>query len=532
MNHRSAILNIDLSVMITLLEKPIPFGGGLSLQPNKAMSLSGPPVVMPVPRRLTVPLLQHIGMLSVPVVEPGDKVYKGQLIAETKANISACVHAPGSGIIINIEDAVLPTPSASTASCIIIETDDEDSWCEERQGIDDYAHTNPLEIQQAIRAAGIVGLGGAGFPSSVKLTPGLTLDIELLIINAAECEPYISCDETVIRHHVDELVTGIDILAHALRVDECVIAIEENKEEAITCLQDALARHNDKAIELKRVSSLYPAGGEKQLIKSLTGIAVSGDGLPVDVGIVTYNVNTALAVKRAVIDAEPLIRRMVTVTGPGIKQPQNVEVRIGTAIKDIIEFCGGYHDEADYLIVGGPMMGYRLADDNAPLIKKTNCLLALRRETRHEKASESPCIRCDECALVCPVALQPQQLHWHTKTFDANRLQDFRLFDCIECGCCSYVCPSHIPLVEQYRFAKKRIWNERRNKLTAQEHKLRYQHKQNRQFQRAARSERAASEKLKRNAEHGTQQHKQQVIAAAVERVKQKRLQQSRRNNN
>lgn len=510
--------------MITLLEKPIPFGGGLPLQPNKAMSLSGPPAVMPVPARLTVPLLQHIGMLPVPVVEPGDRVYRGQLIAETRATISACVHAPAAGVVVGIEDAVLPTPSAAHGRCIIIDTDADHnaSPYAGRQGLNDYTHASPLELQETIRAAGIVGLGGAGMPSAVKLTPGLTLDIELLIINAAECEPYISCDETVIRHHVDELITGIDILAHALQADECVIAIEENKAGAIDRLEAALARHKDKAIELKQVSSLYPAGGEKQLVKSLTGIAVPGQGLPVDVGIVTCNVNTALAVKRAVTDAEPLIRRIVTVTGAGIRQPQNVEASIGTAISDIIEFCGGYHDEFDYLVVGGPMMGYRLPDDNAPLTKKTNCLLALRRETRPKEA-ESPCIRCDECAFVCPAALQPQQLHWHTKTFHAGRLQDFRLFDCIECGCCAYVCPSHIPLVEQYRSAKKRIWNERRDRLAAEEHKQRYQHKQNRQARRAGRAGGTTYR------EDATQQDKQQVIAAAVERVRQKRRQRGRR---
>ncbi len=517
--------------MITVLEKPIPFNGGLSLKPNKSMSLEAGLSTVPIPELLYVPLLQHVGLMPVALVDVGDQVEKGQLIAEAKANISASVHAPSSGVVKAITDHVLPNPSASVSRCIVIQTDGNDHWCADRQSITDYQTANPVELQEHIRRAGIVGLGGAGFPSSVKLIPGLTLDIGLLIINAAECEPYISCDETVIRNYVEEFIIGVDILAHALQVDECVIAIEDNKREVIEIVDAALAQHRDKDIQLKQISSLYPAGGEKQLIKSITGIDVPADGLPVDIGVVTYNVNTALAAKRAVIDAEPLIKRIVTVTGKGIRQPCNVEALIGTPIKDIVAHCGGYQDDFAYMIIGGPMMGYRLLDDSAPLIKKTNCLLSVTTEESISDQEASPCIRCDECAQVCPAGLQPQQLHWHSKKYNAKRLTDFRLFDCIECGCCSFVCPSHIPLVEQYRLSKHKIWNDRRAAMEAEQLQHRYLKKRDRELSANKKTKKPTQADIPDvNALESDKAAKQQLIADAVERVKQKRLQNSKRN--
>lgn len=514
--------------MITVLEKPIPFGGGIELPPNKALSLEQPLAKAKVPSLIKIPLRQHIGSPAKPLVKAGDSVLKGQLIAEAQGYISAPIHASTSGLVKEIAEHPMPNPSAAKSTCIVIETDGKETWVNDRNPVDDYYSLSPVEVQQKIWQAGIVGLGGAGFPSAVKIIPGLSLDIELLILNAAECEPYISCDETLIRNYAKDVVTGIEVLAHALQVDECVIAIEDNKTEAIEILNDALEKYAEIEIKLILISSLYPAGGEKQLIKSITGIEVPAEGLPVDVGVVVYNVGTAVAVKKAIIDGEPLISRIVTITGPGINQACNLEVLFGTPINEIIDQCGGYNEHFEYLIMGGPMMGFRLHGDHAPLIKTTNCLLAAATEIQVSKIKESACIRCDECAPVCPVNLQPQQLHWHAKELNTDRLQDYRLFDCIECGCCSYVCPSHITLVDEFRQAKSSVWSRRRKQLEAEQNKKRYLDKQ-------ARVEQQKKDKhIKRSAaidekadDESAKKKKQDEIAAAVNRVKQKRKEQS-----
>jgi len=510
--------------MITVLEKPIPFGGGIALSPNKALSLEQALAKAKLPAVVKIPLRQHIGAPAKPLVKVGDSVLKGQLIAEAQGYISAPIHASTSGVVIEIAEHTMPNPSGAKSPCIVIETDGKESWVENRNPIDDYYSLSPVEVQQKIWRSGIVGLGGAGFPSAVKIIPGLNLDIELLIINAAECEPYISCDETLIRHYAKELITGIEVLAHALQVDECVIAIEESKTEAIELLKEALEKCVEIDIQLKIISNLYPAGGEKQLIKSITGVEVSAGGLPVDVGVVVYNVGTAVAVKKAIMDDEPLISRIVTITGPGINQACNLEVLLGTPLNEIIEQCGGYTEQFEHLIMGGPMMGFRLHSDNVPLIKTTNCLLASGTELQSLKVDESACIRCDECAPVCPVNLQPQQLHWHAKEFNTDRLKDFNLFDCIECGCCSYVCPSHIPLVDEFRQAKSGIWNKRRKQLEAEQHKSRYLNKQVRLEQQKQDKIKKRSATIDKTADANlAMKKKQDAIAAAVNRVKQKR---------
>jgi H+/Na+-translocating ferredoxin:NAD+ oxidoreductase subunit C len=507
--------------MITVLEKPIPFGGGIELPANKLISLEQPLAKAKLPSLLKIPLRQHIGSSATPIVSVGDKVLKGQLIAEAQGYISAPVHASTSGVVKEIAEHAMPNPSGAKSECIVIETDGNETWIE-RNPVDDYYKLSPVEVQQKIWQSGIVGLGGAGFPSAVKIIPGLTLDIELLILNAAECEPYISCDETLIRNYAKDVVTGIEVLAHALQVDECVIAIEENKSEAIVILKEALEQYAEIDIQLKIISSLYPAGGEKQLIKSITDIEVPAEGLPVDIGVVVYNVGTAVAVKKAIIDDEPLISRIVTITGSGIKQACNLEVLLGTSINDVTDQCGGYNEDYNYLIMGGPMMGFRLHSDQVPVIKTTNCLLAVGNDLQATAVQESPCIRCDECAPVCPVKLQPQQLHWHAKEFNEERLDDYSLFDCIECGCCSYVCPSHIPLVEEFRRAKSQIWNKRRQQREAMQNKSRY-------LEKLARKKKQEEEKVKSRLEKITEEKdnalkkKQDAIAAAVNRVKQKR---------
>ncbi len=510
--------------MITVLEKPIPFGGGIELPPNKTISLEPPLRKAELPDLIKIPLRQHIGSPAKSIVKVGETVLKGQMLAEAQGYISAPIHASTSGVIKEIAEHALPNPSGAKSECIVIETDGKETWFDKKEPVENYYNFSPVEVQKKIWQAGIVGMGGAGFPSAVKIIPGLSLDIELLIVNAAECEPYISCDEALIRNYAKDVVTGIEVLAHALQVDECVIAIEDCKTEAIEILKDALEQHAEIEIKLILISNLYPAGGEKQLIKSITGIEVPAEGLPVDVGVVVQNVATAVAVKKAIIDGEPLISRIVTITGPGIKQACNLEVLFGTQLDEIIKQCGGYNEQFEYLIMGGPMMGFRLHSDQVPLIKTTNCLLAAASEIQATNVKESACIRCDECAPVCPVKLQPQQLHWHTKEFNSERLQDYSLFDCIECGCCSYVCPSHIPLVDEFRQAKSNIWDKRRKQLDAEQHRKRYLDKQ-------ARIEQQKLDKMNKQSEvvedkinnEFTLKKKQDAIAAAVSRVKQKR---------
>ncbi len=512
------------SGMITVLEKPIPFGGGIQLPPNKAISLEQPLKKAKLPSLVKIPLRQHIGLPALSIVKAGERILKGQIIAKEQGSISAPIHASTSGYIKEIAEHLIPNPSGAMSPCIVIEADGEDKWVEKKRPIVDFYSLSPVKIQQKILEAGVVGLGGAGFPSAVKIIPGFNLDIELLVLNAAECEPFISCDETLIRHFAKDVITGIEILAHALQVDECVIAIEDNKTEAINVLQETLDSNANIDIKLRLVSSLYPAGGEKQLIKSITGIEVAAEGLPVDIGVVCYNVGTAVAVKKAIIDDEPLISRIVTVSGPGVNQACNLEVLLGTPINEVIAQCGGYSEPYEYLIMGGPMMGFRLYDDDVPVIKTTNCLLAVAAKNNNSKIEESPCIRCDECAPVCPVKLQPQQLHWHSKEFNPERLLDYHLFDCIECGCCSYVCPSHISLVDEYRQSKNRIWDNRRNQLQAVENKQRYLNKQNRIEQQKLdkRNKRLVSAGKNTDNESALKK-KQDDIAAAVNRVKAKR---------
>lgn len=514
---------VSTSKMITVLEKPIPFGGGIAIPSNKAMSLEQPLSKATIPERITLPLRQHIGSAAKPIVNVGDKVFKGQCIAKEQGYISASVHASTSGVVREIGEHLIPSPSGAPALCIVIETDGNDTWGEERVPVEDFYSLSPFEVQQKILSAGVVGLGGAGFPSAVKIIPGFNLDIELLILNAAECEPYITCDEILLRNNIQDVITGVEVLAHALQVDECVIAIEDNKTEAIKILQEVLENKTEIEIQLKQISSLYPAGGEKQLIKSLTGIEIAADGLPVDVGVVCYNVGTAVAVKQAVLDDEPLTSRIMTITGSGVKQPCNKEVLLGTAMHDVIRQCGGYSDDFQYLIMGGPMMGFKIQNDHVPVIKTTNCLLAISTEDNELESKETPCIRCDECVPVCPVNLQPQQLHWHSKELNVKRLLDYHVFDCIECGCCAYVCPSHIPLVDEYRQAKNHIWQERQNNREAEQNKQRYLQKQQRIEQQQLEKQHQRSRVESSPDQDTTLKNKQDAIKAAVNRVKEKR---------
>ena len=455
------------------------FHGGIHLPDEKTLSNQTPVAEAHLPKQLVIPLQQHIGTPAKPLVQAGDRVLKGQKIGEARGYVSAPVHASSSGTVIVIEERPVPHPSGLSAPCIVIETDGEDAWAELPQPLLDYPNLDPAEIRERIRWAGIVGMGGAAFPSSVKLNPGSDQNIRTLIINGAECEPYITCDDMLMREHAGRIVQGIRIMRHLLGLDECLIGIEDNKPEAIEALRLAVAESDIKtSTAVIPIPTLYPSGGEKQLIKILTGKEVPSHGIPAQIGIVCQNVGTAAAIADAVLEGKPLISRTVTLTGRGIRQPQNLEVRIGTPASQLIEHAGGLHQQIRKLVLGGPMMGFTIPDQGIPITKATNCLLALTSEESPDPGSALACIRCGACADVCPVRLLPQQMYWYARSKDLDKVQDYNLFDCIECGCCALVCPSHIPLVQYYRYAKTESWAREQEKRKAEHARQRHQAKE------------------------------------------------------
>jgi electron transport complex protein RnfC len=452
------------------------FHGGLHLPDHKAESTGRPIGRVALPPRLILPLQQHIGSAAEPTVAVGEQVGKGQLIARATDYVSAPVHAPTSGTIAAIANLPVPHPSGLEAPCIVLDSDGRDSWAELPPPLADYRELDRADLRERIRWAGVVGLGGAAFPTSVKVNPGADRTIHTLIVNGAECEPYITCDDLLMRAHADRVVAGIDILKYLVGAQDCLVGIEDNKPEAIAAMRAAIAAAGGAA-EVVVVPTKYPSGGEKQLIHLLTGKEVPVHAIPAEIGIVCQNVGTAAAVAEAVLEGRPLISRLVTVTGAGIAAPQNFEVPIGTPVAALIAAAGGYTAAAQRLILGGPMMGFALRDDAVPVTKAANCLLVASAAEAPAPDAAGPCIRCGECARVCPMQLLPQQLYWHARAKDLDKAQDYHLFDCIECGCCSYVCPAHIPLVQYYRYAKTETWTQEREKrksdLARQRHEAR-----------------------------------------------------------
>ncbi len=462
------------------------FPGGLHLDGHKALSARQPITAAPLPPALILPLSQHIGGAAKPCVAIGDQVRRGQTIAEAQGAVSAPVHAPTSGTISAIEMRVVPHPSGLMAPCIILTPDGQDRPLDapEWTPLPDYHQAAPDALRTIVRRAGIVGLGGAGFPAAIKLTPGRAVDT--LIVNGAECEPYITCDQMLMQTDAAEIVLGIQVALHALEAPRCLIGIEDNKPDAIRALSDAA--HQDPRIHVVVVPTRYPQGGEKQLIQTLTGREVPSEGLPLDLGIVCHNPGTLRAIGQAVTRGEPLIERVITVTGEAIAHPQNFRVRLGTPMQFLVDLAGGFQQAPASVLMGGPMMGFRLPDLSVPVVKASNCLLALPAEQVRDAAPAQPCIRCGECATVCPAQLLPQQLYWHARAREFDRAEALNLFDCIECGCCALVCPSHIPLVQYYRFAKTEIWTAEADKRQADAARVRHEARQ-------ARLEREEAEK-------------------------------------
>ena len=504
------------------------FPGGLRLESYKELSTQLPLRTLRVPDRVILPLQQHVGEPAQTIVEPGDRVLKGQVVARASSYISAPVHAPTSGKVVEITEKPVPHPSGQTGLCVVIQADGHDEWIDDLpEPIADYSAIDPSRLRIRVRECGIAGLGGAGFPSAVKLNPRHRQPITTLILNGVECEPYISCDDMLIRERAREILEGMRIIRHVLGQPKCVIAIEDDMPQAFDAMYEVLGSNDADGIRLVKVPARYPAGGERQLIKLLTDKEVPSDGLTADIGILCYNVATAYAVYRAVVHGEPLLSRPVTVTGHGVKDPCNVEVWLGTPVADVVHACGGYHDNVERLIMGGPMMGFAINTDEVPVVKATNCLLAATSGEMGTPAPAMPCIRCGECVHVCPARLLPHELYWHARSKDFDKTREYNLFDCIECGCCAYVCPSNLPLVHYYRYAKTEIWNRETAKQGADAARRRYQFRTER-LQRekreteARRTQRrsAFKERVK------DRESKQAVIRAAIERVRAKKARQ------
>ncbi|WP_313321936.1 electron transport complex subunit RsxC [Stutzerimonas nitrititolerans] len=473
--------------------------GGIHPPERKELSNRAPIQRMPLPARLVVPLAQHLGAPAEPCVTLGEQVLKGQLIAEASGFVSAPLHAPTSGTISFIGPQPYPHVSGMTATAIVIDSDGRDQWIE-LQPHTDYRQLPPADLLDIIRQAGINGLGGAGFPTAVKLTAPPAQTIRTLIINGTECEPYITADDLLMREKAAELVAGIEILEYLIQPQQVLIGIEDNKPEAIGAVRAAIG---ERPYVLKVFPTKYPSGGEKQLIQILTGEEVPSGGLPADIGMLCQNVGTCVAVHDAVLLGKPLISRITTLTGEALARPMNVEALIGTPVTELLAFAGLDDSKLNRLIMGGPMMGFTLPSMDVPLIKTTNCLLASTLAELPPPPPALPCIRCGECAEVCPASLLPQQLHFFALGQEHEQLKAYNLFDCIECGACAYVCPSSIPLVQYYRAAKGEIRALEQKQQKAEHSRQRFEWRQERlrraeeqkEADRKARAERAARAK-------------------------------------
>ena len=489
------------------------FHGGIHPEEHKTLSTTHPIAQAPIPARLIVPVRQHIGEPARPCVSIGEKVRKGQIIAQADGYVSLPAHAPTSGIVTAIAPHPVPHPSGLSDLCIHIEPDGQDIWIE--HSASDYQSMHPSTLRNLLRDMGIAGLGGAVFPTFAKLNPGKAVKIPTLLLNGGECEPWITCDDMVMRERADDILRGAAIMRHLLQSDEILVGIEDNKPQAIAAMRTA-AQQSDIPVRIISIPTLYPSGGAKQLIKIITGREVPSGGRSTDIGVATFNVGTALAVHRAVNLGEPMVSRVVTVTG-NVGQAQNFDVMIGTPMQDLIALTGLPPEPVSGVIMGGPMMGIKITDLHAPAVKATNCILVKSGTMFPSPPPAMECIRCTRCAEVCPAELQPQALYWFARSKHFDKAREYALFDCIECGCCSYVCPSHIPLVQYYRFAKSEIAateaNERASNLARQRHDA-----------RTTRLEREARERAERLAQKSAakpvgDEAKQAAIDAAIARA-------------
>lgn len=495
------------------------FPGGIHPSENKTQSNNSPIRRLNLPKFFYVPLVQHSGEAGELLVSIGDLVRKGQPLTKGDNYRQLPVHSPTSGRVIGIEPCAYPHPSGLPEIAVVIETDGKDEWVE-RQPIDDFMQLTSGQIIEKIYRYGIAGLGGAVFPTASKLSFA-DKRCKVLIINGAECEPYITCDDRLMQDYTHELIEGIRILRYVLRPEEVVIAVEDNKPEAIEALKKALKGSTDMFV--REIPTKYPSGATDQLVQVLTGLEIPTGKRTIEMGIVMHNVGTAFAVKRAIIDDEPLIERVVTLTGDKIRNKGNVWARIGTPILHLLEQVDYLVDECFPVFFGGPMMGFILPSLQAPITKTANCLIAPDHFEYVPPQAERSCIRCSSCSDACPVGLLPQQLYWFARSEDHDKSKEYHLDACIECGVCAYVCPSYIPLIQYFRQEKAKINEIEEKARKAEEAKQRFE----------AREARMQKEKDARNAriQQAAEKRREEVasskgvdpVKAALERMKAKK---------
>ena len=494
------------------------FPGGIHPPENKTQSSTAPIVQADLPEEFVLPLKQHIGRPGDVCVNVGDKVLKGQQLTQANLAFMVPVHAPSSGTVTAIEKRTIAHPSGLSDLCIVIKPDGNDTWCEKKP-VANYLERDSEVLIEKIRQSGISGMGGAGFPTARKLHTGLA-KTKILIINAAECEPYITADDRLMQDYAQEVIQGIQVIQHILQPEVTIIGIEDNKKEAIVALEEAA---KDVDLIIRAIPTKYPSGGSKQLIKVLTGREVPSKAHSAAIGVLMQNVGTAFAIKRAIIDGEPLIERVVTLTGDSFAQKGNVFARLGTPISALLRQFG-YKAERRHprLIMGGSLMGFTLPHADVPITKITNCILAPKKKEIAPPSQELACIRCTACAEACPASLLPQQLQWYAKAQDYEKCEEYHLSDCIECGACAYVCPSDIPLVQYYRQAKSEIWTRNQEAKEAERAKQRFEERQ----QRLERDKQEREQRFKQAAEKRRSEMKQtsgdDAVAAAIARVKAK----------
>ncbi|ENM5890002.1 electron transport complex subunit RsxC [Vibrio mimicus] len=497
------------------------FPGGIHPFENKHQSNRQPIINASIPNELVLPLKQHIGKAGDLLVKVGDRVLKGQPLTQYTSTFMLPIHAPTSGVISAIEPRTVAHPSGLSELCIVLTPDQQEEWFE-LQPQPDYQQLSPETLLELIRQAGISGMGGAGFPTAKKLQSGLSRT-EILIINAAECEPYITADDVLMRQHANEIIQGIEIVEHILKPKLTIIGIEDNKPEAVAALQQAA---QDKPMVIRVIPTKYPSGGEKQLIKILTNLEVPKGGIPADIGLLVQNVGSLQAIARAILHGEPLIRRVVTLTGDCFRKPRNVWALLGTPVQALLNEFGYKADKKlPRLIMGGPMMGFTLPHAQVPITKTANCILAPTRNELTSSDHEMACIRCGQCADACPVSLLPQQLQWHAKAQEFDKCEELNLKDCIECGACAYVCPSDIPLVQYYRQAKAEIRTRSIDAEAAERAKARFEEKKARMDRDKAERENRFKQAAEDRRKEMQQQGGSDAIAAAIERVKAQKAQ-------
>lgn len=439
------------------------FRGGVHPEGHKERSTQEPIEQLPLPPQLYLPVQQHVGEPAKPEVRIGDRVLKGQLLAHSQGMISAPIHAPTSGRVLDIGDFTASHPSGLPVRTVVIEPDGRDRWIDSVAPIDPLA-LSPEEIAARVGAAGVVGLGGATFPAAVKLSLGLRHSMHTLIINGGECEPYLTCDDRLMRDRGDQVVEGIRIMLHALRVPKALVAIESNKPEALRTMSAAASDYPN--IEVVKVPTRYPMGWDKQLVSLLTGREVPAGQRSSDVGVIVHNVATAHAIYRAVRLNRPLVSRIVTVSGDAVRAPKNLEVPLGTLVSVLLDHCG-LASSSPRLLMGGPMMGQVLPHSRVPVVKGCNGIIALSAKATMAHAA-SPCIRCGQCVSACPVGLMPLEMAARIRNDNVAGALDYGLGDCIGCGSCSFVCPAHIPLVQYFNFAKGELAAQRQAQQKAE----------------------------------------------------------------